>query len=136
MVPIEGFIRETWSGDVEIRHLREHWKSMLADSCCVDTAKTLVDLRHATLLFSEHELQAAIQEVGLPLLQNRAWISAIVVRRSSQLRIASKYQGFAAMFSRDTIFSQIDEAERWLLRQEHRSPLSRLPPELPGATAA
>jgi len=135
ILPNEGFIRETWSGDVEIRHLREHWESMLGDSCCLATAKTLVDLRHATLLFSEHELQAAIQEVGLPLLHNRAWISAIVVRRSSQLRMASKYQGFAVMFSRDTIFSQIDEAQRWLLKQEHRSSVSRLPPNTPSATA-
>jgi len=122
MVPIEGFIRETWRGDIEIRHLREHWERMLRDSSCVAIAKTLVDLRHATLLFSEQELHAAMQEVGLPLLQHRAWISAIVVRRSSQLRIASRYQGFAAMFSRDSIFSQVDEAERWLLNQDHRSP--------------
>jgi len=135
MLPIEGFIRDTWSGDVEIRQLREHWERMLGDSCCVATAKTLFDLRHATLLFSEHELQAAIQEVGLPLLKNRAWISAIVVRRSGQLRIASKYQGFAVMFSRDTIFSEIEEAERWLLKQEHRSLPGHSLPNMPSATA-
>jgi hypothetical protein len=121
MRPVEGFIRETWSGDIEIRHLREHWDRMLRDTSCMGTAKTLVDLRHATPMFSDDELQAAIQDVGLPLLQNRAWISAIVVRRSKQLHVASRYQRFAAMFSRDTIFSQIEEAERWLMKQEHRS---------------
>jgi len=122
VVPLDGFIRETWSGDVAIRDLREHWQRLLTDEACLALAKTLVDIRLATLLFSDAELFAAIQEVGLPLLGNRAWISALVVRRSRQLQVAARYQGFAATFSRDSIFSQVEEAERWLLKQEHRAP--------------
>ncbi len=102
--------------------MREHWQRLLTDEACLAIAKTLVDIRLATLLFSDAELFAAIQEVGLPLLGNRAWISALVVRRSRQLQVAARYQGFAATFSRDSIFSQVEEAERWLLKQEHRAP--------------
>jgi len=122
MAPFDGFIRETWSGDIEIRDLRDHWQRLLTDEACLALAKTLVDIRLATLLFSDAELLAAIQEVGLPLLGNRAWISALVVRHTRQLQVAARYQGFAATFSRDSIFSQLEEAERWLLKQDHRAP--------------
>ncbi len=121
VVPLDGFIRETWSGDIEIHHLRKHWERLLRDEACLAIAKTLVDIRLATLLFSDAELLAAIQEIGLPLLGNRAWISALVVRRSRQLQVAARYQGFAATFSRDAIFSEIAEAERWLMKQDHRA---------------
>jgi hypothetical protein len=121
VLQFEGVIRETWRGEISIAMLRMHWDKMLRDDECLRHTRTLADLRQATLTFNDQELQAAVLEVAVPLLQGRDWISAIVVRRSLQLRLASRYHGFAAMYSQDAIFSQVDEAERWLVKQERRS---------------
>ena len=122
VLPYEGVIRESWHGDITMGVLRGHWNSLLRDEQCLRLGKSLADLRQATLLVSDQQLETAIREVAIPLLQGREWISAIVVQRSVQLRLASRYHSLAALFSRDTVFSQLDEAERWLLKQEHRSP--------------
>jgi len=119
--PFDGVIRETWHGEVTIAMLRRHWETMLSDPGCLRLRRTLADLRLASLRFSERELQDAVREVGFPLLAGRDWISAIVVRKSLQLRMASRYQAVASIFSQDAIFSMEEEAERWLTRQEKRS---------------
>jgi len=120
--PFDGVIRETWCGEITISVLRLHWETMLRDHECLRLRRTLADLRQASLEFSERELQDAVREVGFPLLEGRDWISAIVVRRSLQLRMASRYHAVASIFSQDAIFSMEEEAQRWLARQEKRSP--------------
>lgn len=120
VLPFEGVIRETWQGDITVAMLRAHWDTMLRDPACLGVARSLADVREATVLFSDAELRAALREVALPLLQGRDWISAIVVHGALQLHMASRYHGLAAMFSQDAVFSQVDEAERWLLKQEQR----------------
>ena len=118
VLPFERIIRETWRGEVTIAMLREHWASMLRDDDCVRLARTLADVRQATPLFSDQELRAAVLEVAIPLLQGRNWTSALVVSRSLQLHLASRYHGFASIFSEDAIFCQVEEAERWLLKHD------------------
>ncbi len=81
------------------------------------TASRDRDLRSATLVFSDQDLLAAVHEVGLPLLQGRDWVTAIVVHRPAQLQLASRCQGIAASIGHDSIFSQVDEASRRLLKQ-------------------
>ena len=82
--------------------------------------KSLSDLRGATLLFSEQDLQLAVRKAVAPLLKGKDWISAIVVRTPTQFQMGSKYQGFALAYSRDAIFSNLDEAKRWLQKQQLR----------------
>ena len=55
------------------------------------------------------------------MLKGRDWISAIVVRTPAQFNKSSRYQGLAAAYSQDVIFSSIDEAKRWLLKQKLRT---------------
>lgn len=115
---LDGIIRETWSGEITIEQVRSHWGKLLQDDACLVIAKTLADLRLATLLFSDQDLLQAIQDIGRPQVGGHAWATALVVRRSSQLRMASRYQGLAIMSRRSAIFSQMEEAERWLLKQD------------------
>jgi len=110
-------IRETWHGTITISMLRQHWDTMLRDHECQPIRRTLADLRQASLVFSERELQDAVREVGFRLLAGGDWTSAIVVGKSSQLRMASRYQAVASIFSTDAIFSTEEEAVRWLIRQ-------------------
>jgi len=92
----------------------------LQDEQAMALRKSLSDLRGATLLFSEQELHLVVREVVVPLLKGRDWISAIVVRTPAQFQMGSRYQGFALAYSRDAIFSGLDEAKRWLLNQQLR----------------
>ena len=49
--------------------------------------------------------------------------------------MGSKYQGIALAYSRDAIFSNVDEAKRWLLKQQLRDRrLTRQTPDLKGTT--
>ena len=120
VLPLEGIILETWCGDITIATLRAHLDTMLRDAACLRLAKSLADVRQATVLFTDQDLRTALRDVALPLLQGRDWISAIVVQGPLQLHMASRYHALAAMFSQDAVFCQVDEAERWLLRQEQR----------------
>ena len=93
----EGFILVTWSGDISLEDVRNYWSKIAQDEGALAIGKTISDLRNATLLFSSEEFRAAVQRFLLPLLQNRSWISAIVVSHPMQLHVASRYQGAAAL---------------------------------------
>ena len=116
----EGIVTAVWIGDVSIADLREHLGRLLQDENAMALRKSLSDLRGAKLLFSEQELHLAVREVVAPLLKGRDWISAIVVRTPAQFQMGSKYQGVALAYSNDAIFSHLDEAKRWLLKQQLR----------------
>jgi hypothetical protein len=116
---LDCLIVETYSGEVSIEDLRRHWTEMLIDKGALAFRRSLADLRAATLLFSSQELALAIKEVVLPTLQGRSWLAAIVVRNSAQLQLVSRFQGYAARFIYDAVFSDYDEAKRWILAQQH-----------------
>ena len=116
----DGVVTAVWAGDISSADLREHLDRLLRDENAMALRKSLSDLRGATLLFSEQELHSAVREVVAPLLKGRDWISAIVVRTPTQFQMGSRYQGFALAYSRDAIFSSLDEAKRWLLKQQLR----------------
>ena len=116
----EGVVTAVWVGDISSAELREHLGRLLRDENAMALRKSLSDLRGATLLFSEQELHLAVREVVAPLLKGKDWISAIVVRTPTQFQMGSKYQGIALAYSRDAIFSNVDEAKRWLLKQQLR----------------
>ena len=116
----DGFVTAVWIGDISSADLREHLGRLLQDETAMALRKSLSDLRGATLLFSEQDLQLAVREVVAPVLRDKDWISAIVVRTPTQFQMGSKYQGFAFAYSRDAIFSNLDEAKRWLQKQQLR----------------
>ena len=116
----DGFVKAVWIGDISSADLRDHLGRLLRDETAMALRKSLSDLRAATLLFSEQDLQLAVREVVAPLLKGKDWISAIVVRTPTQFQMGSKYQGFALAYSNDSIFSNLDEAKRWLQKQQLR----------------
>ena len=118
--PSDGFVTAVWIGDISSADLREHLGRLLQDETAMALRKSLSDLRAATLLFSEQDLQLAVREVVAPLLKGKDWISAIVVRTPTQFQMGSKYQGIALAYSNDAIFSNLDEAKRWLQKQQLR----------------
>lgn len=113
----QGFIAETWTGEIEIDEVRRHWAVVLGDPACLALGRTLADLRDATLLFSEQELYEAVQEMVVPVLLTQPWTTAIVLSRSKPLRMASRYATQVAGVSHDAIFSDIEAARLWLLQR-------------------
>jgi len=114
----EDLISEVWLGDISIADLRENWVRLLQDEKALALRKTLVDMRGATVLFSDQALDLAVREVAEPMLKGRNWVTAIVVRTPTQFHRSSRYQGLAVGYSRDVIFSNVDEAKHWLLKQQ------------------
>jgi len=117
----EGIVTVAWIGNISIVEVREHLSRLLQDEKALALRKSVADLRASTLLFSDEELGLALREVVDPVLKGRDWISAIVVRTPAQFKKSSRYQGLAAAYSQDVIFSSIDEAKRWLLKQKLRT---------------
>ena len=114
----EPLIVETWRGEVTIDELRAHWGDLFRDDDVMKIRRTLVDLRSAEIGFSDAELDRAVNEVVLPALQGRDWITAIVVDTSRQLHVSSRYHSYAARYSSDVVFSSVEDANRWLLKQD------------------
>ncbi len=119
---LEKIIVEVWWGEVDIATLTEHWRDCLACERVLALRRTLVDLTHARILFSQSELQLAVEEVVIPALKGRDWATAIVVKKTDQFRAGSQYQAIAQLYSYDSIFSDMDAARMWLRKQELRFP--------------
>jgi hypothetical protein len=116
----DKLIVEAWQGDITIDQLRAYWGEILRDEEVMKIRKTLVDLRSATIGFSDAEFDRAMTEVVFPALDGRDWITAIVVNTSRQLQLKSRYHSYAARYSSDVVFSSVDDAKRWLMKQ-HRA---------------
>jgi hypothetical protein len=108
-------ITEIWTGEVTAECLAAYWKRYLDDPEVLAIRRTLVDLRQADILFNGSDLQILIQNIVLPVLKGRDWKTAIVVEGSIQFGVSRQYQVFAELYSKDAIFSNIDEARHWLI---------------------
>src|SRR5437763_13758325 len=107
---LENLILEKWSGEISIDQLRRHWSIILHDDCVMKIRTTLVDLRSATIGFSDAELDLAVKELVLPALGGREWITAIVVNTSRQPQVGSRYHSCAARYRSDVIASRVETA--------------------------
>ncbi|HEV3052670.1 MAG TPA: hypothetical protein VGX50_20320 [Longimicrobium sp.] len=111
----KGFITEVWTGDIAASDLASYWRRCLADPQVLSIRKTLVDLRECRILFKGVELSAMIKAIVIPVLDGRDWKTAIVVAHPVQFGVSRQYQAFAESYSRDAIFSDPEDARRWLL---------------------
>lgn len=110
----QGVIFEQWFGEVSTTDLANYWRMYLADPTVLTIRKTVVDLRGSTPTFTGVQLASLIQEIVLPVLAGRDWITAIVVNRPVQFGFSRQYQVFAECFSRDAIFTEPDQALKWV----------------------
>jgi hypothetical protein len=90
---------------------------MLADPKVLALRRTVVDVRHSRPLFNGDDLAALIATEVMPVLGQRRWTTAIVVEQPLQFGVSRQYQALAEHYSRDAIFSKVDEAIAWVLRQ-------------------
>jgi hypothetical protein len=78
--------------------------------------RTVVDLRESTICFSGWDLQKLINEMVLPVLEGRDWKTALVVREPTQFGVSRQYQVFAEQYSKDSIFSCVEDAGVWICK--------------------
>jgi hypothetical protein len=109
-----GIILETWVGNVSAKDLAGYWRSYLSNPEVLSLRRTLVDLRQAYPTFTGSELSDLISSIVDPILQGRAWKTAIIVDRPVQFGISRQYHVFAEHYSRDAIFSDLTSALKWL----------------------
>jgi hypothetical protein len=108
-------IVETWTGDVDATELGDYWRRMLADPDAQAIRRTLVDLRHCTVLFTGSQLSDLVRGIAEPRLSGKQWKTAIIVDQPVQFGISRQYHAFAESFSNDAIFDDRDAALTWLL---------------------
>jgi hypothetical protein len=111
-------IHETWTGEIHLKDLAAYWEKYLADPEVLEIRRTIVDLRPATICFSGLDFDALIEDIVLPVLGDRKWLTAIVVGDAVQFGVSRQYQVFAGRYSRDSIFTNVDEAEQWIFTQD------------------
>ena len=123
-MPIEYFndsvhqiVHESWSGDIGTAEIRAHWQNMLDDPVSGSIRRSLADIRDATAQLTAEELERLVDEVLVPGLRGRPWISAAVVASAEQLRLTHRYRA-AQHLNEVSVFSNPDMAVKWLLKQE------------------
>jgi hypothetical protein len=114
----KGLIRETWKGKIGGVDLAAYWLHYLADPEVLAIRRTVVDLRKANIDFSGLDFDALIRTIVLPVLGERTWTTAIVIRDPIQFGVSRHYQIFAERYSKDSIFRNVADAERWILSAE------------------
>lgn len=118
---IEGggrFILETWTGKISADDLAAYWKVYLSDPAVLKIRRTIVDLRHAEILFFGAELSDLIQTIVAPRLGSLDWKTALIVQNAVQFGVSRQYQTFADWYSKDSIFDDFAAAKAWLLAQK------------------
>jgi hypothetical protein len=108
-------ITEIWTGEISEECLAAYWKQYLADPNVLAIRRTLVDLRHANIIFNGSDLDYLIKTIVLPVLKGRDWKTAIVVENTLQFGVSRQYHVFADYYSKDAIFHNVEEAHRWLM---------------------
>lgn len=108
-------ITEVWDGEVDAKCLEEHWKQYLEEPEVLAIRRTIVDLRRAKIIFKGTVMDALIERIVMPALKGLTWKSAIVIDNSLQFGVSRQYQVFADRYSKDSIFTDIEEARNWLL---------------------
>ena len=107
-------IFETWTGEVRTDDLAAYWKRYLADPEVMEIRRTVVDLRTCVIGFNGSQIDFLIKTIVFPALQGRTWRTAIVVEKAVQFGISRQYQAFAELYSKDSIFTSMAEAEKWI----------------------
>ena len=97
--------------------LETYWQRYLADAEVLEIRRTIVDLRASVISLSWMDLDGLIKELVLPALKGRKWTTAIVVEGPAQFGVSRQYQAFADRFSKDSIFANVLEAEKWICSQ-------------------
>ncbi len=115
--PVQRVVFETWSGDVHAYDMRAHFTRVLQDPVSVSIRRSLGDARQAVPQTTAEEIDLIVQEVVLPGLNGRPWVSAAVVASALHLRLAHRYK-LAQNLHEVALFSDPDAALRWWLRQE------------------
>jgi hypothetical protein len=108
---------EAWSGEIHASDMREHFTRLLQDPVSISIRRSIGDARQAVPHVTAEDVEQIIEEVVLPGLNGRSWVSAAVVATSLHLRLARRYQ-VAQNLNEVAVFSDFDAALSWLLRQE------------------
>jgi hypothetical protein len=90
---------------------------MFEDPVSLSIRRSLADIRRAIPQLTADELERIVDEVLIPGLAGRSWISAAVVATADQLRLTHRYRA-AQRLSEVSVFSDPDTALNWLRRQE------------------
>lgn len=112
-------VLEEWSGDITRDALAAHWSGLMQDMTALRCRRTLVDFSAATIHLHGQDLVELIDNVLLPALQGRRWITAIVAASAVQYGFGRQYLAFGARFSNTRIFREVDEALAWLATERH-----------------
>jgi hypothetical protein len=115
--PAQRIVLESWSGDVHAADVRAHWTQMLEDPVSLSIRRSLTDVRQAVPQLAADELERVVNEVLIPGLKGRCWLSAVVVASADQLRLTHRYRATQRL-NEVSVFSDADTALTWLLRQE------------------
>ena len=90
---------------------------MLEDPVSLSIRRSLTDVRQAVPQLAADELERVVNEVLIPGLKGRCWLSAVVVASADQLRLTHRYRATQRL-NEVSVFSDADTALTWLLRQE------------------
>lgn len=111
----KNLIFELWTGSIGAEDPTAYWKQYLADAEVMEIRRTIVDLRGSVIRFSGEELNSLIESVVMPALKGRTWTTALVVEGGSvEFGVSRQYQVFAGRYSKDAIFADVAEAEKWI----------------------
>ena len=115
--PVQHIVHESWCGDIYAADIRAYWTRMLQDPISRSIRRSLADIREAIPQLTAEELERVVDEVLIPGLGGRSWISAAIVATADQLRLTHRYRA-AQRLSEVSIFSDPEAALNWLRRQE------------------
>jgi hypothetical protein len=115
----EDRINVVGSGIVTAVDVSDHWMGLFRDDKAMRMGHALVDVRNADLRFTEQQMMHLTRTIYAPNTANRQFRLATLVRDEEQFLIAKQLFNAADLNRNHAVFYEVDEAMKWLNRDEH-----------------
>lgn len=112
--PQAGLLRVTWSGEVSLQELAEHWDRLLKDVAFPGVARALTDLRASTFAFEGAEFWRTIDDHYRDAISLKSFQVAILVANRDQEKYAGIWKTLVPKTVTVSIFEDSRQALAWL----------------------
>ena len=114
--PDSGTVFRRFAGETTAEDFERHWKEMMSDPELPAEGPLLLvaDMCECEMRLYGEDVYQLVNCVIEPLLGGRHWISAVVVRTTTQCGVTNQFMVYSERCGITQMFRDMEEAMRWL----------------------
>lgn len=111
--PELGLVYREFKGSITLDVLAQHYRDLLSDPNAEGMLAWVTDMRDCTLELRGDDVQSLVDRTIRPLMCERRWHCAAIVRTEVQYGLTSQFALFSAECGETKVFYDLPEAIDW-----------------------